>query len=197
MHSCIRRYSLRPGTILWCSVTWFNLYTLSGTVGYVLDIFGSNRRTVEDLQAQADVQSFTVLGVYLALSSNVVNTFVAAAAYCAQIEATEQIVLAEKEQIKITEAQVQAGTVPYVKILSIKTPPLKQPFPFFSKSSVKPGISWRALPAGRLRNGNLLDWTWPNSGSPDSCPLHCRPNWFGNVLTYSPQRRSCTVPALR
>jgi outer membrane protein TolC len=42
-------------------------------------------------------------------------------AYRAQIEATEQIISAEKEQVRITEAQVEADTVPYVNVLSIKS----------------------------------------------------------------------------
>lgn len=99
----------------------FNLYTLTGTVGYALDVFGGNRRTVENLQAQVDFQRYTVLGTYLALSGNVVNTVIAAVAYRAQIEATEQIISAQKEQIRIAEAQVEAGTVPYVNVLSIKS----------------------------------------------------------------------------
>ena len=99
----------------------FNLYTLTGAVSYALDVFGGNRRAVESLQAQVDFQRYTVLGTYLALSGNIVNTIIAAAAYRAQIEATEQIISAEKEQIRITEAQVEAGTVPYANILSFKS----------------------------------------------------------------------------
>jgi NodT family efflux transporter outer membrane factor (OMF) lipoprotein len=99
----------------------FNLYTLTGAVNYALDVFGGNRRAVEDLQAQVDFQRYTVLATHLALSGNIVNTVIAVAAYRAQIEATEQIITAEKEQIRITEAQVEAGTVPYVNVLSIKS----------------------------------------------------------------------------
>ena len=99
----------------------FNLYTLNGAVSYDLDVFGGNRRAVESLQAQVDFQRYTVLGTYLSLSGNIVNTVIAAAAYRAQIQATEQIVSEEKEQIKIIEAQVEAGMVPYVNVLSIKS----------------------------------------------------------------------------
>lgn len=99
----------------------FNLYTLAGTVSYALDVFGGNRRAVESLQAQVDFQRYTVLGTYLALSGNLVNAVIATVAYRAQIEATEQIISAEKEQIRVTEAQVEAGTVPYVNVLSIKS----------------------------------------------------------------------------
>jgi len=99
----------------------FNLYTLAGTVGYALDVFGGNRRAVESLQAQADLQRSAVAGTYLALSGNIVNTAVASAAYRALIESTRQIVEAEKEQIALTEAQAEAGLVPYANVLSIRT----------------------------------------------------------------------------
>ncbi len=62
--------SSAPGTI-------FNLFTLSATVSYALDVFGGERRAVEGLQAQMDVQRATLIGTYLTLSGNIVNTMIA------------------------------------------------------------------------------------------------------------------------
>ena len=113
----------------------FNLYTLTTTVSYALDVFGGERRAVESLQARVDFQRYMVLGTYLTLSGNIVNTIIAQAAYREQIKATEQIISLLKEQIRITEMQAQAGTVPYSNVLSIRSqlaateatlPPLKQ-----------------------------------------------------------------------
>ncbi len=113
----------------------FNLYTLQATVGYVLDVWGGERRTVEGLGAQVDVQYYNVQGSYLALSGNLVNAVVAEAAYSAEIEATQQIVGFLEEQTNITGAQARAGVVPYANLLSIQTqlattqatlPPLQQ-----------------------------------------------------------------------
>jgi len=115
--------------------TIFNLYTLMGTVSYTLDIFGGERRAVEGLQAQVDSQRYVVLGTYLTLSGNIVNTVIAQAAYREEIKATEDIVTLQKEQIRITETQFQAGTVPYSNVLSLRSqlaateaslPPLRQ-----------------------------------------------------------------------
>jgi len=115
--------------------TIFNLYTLTATVSYALDIFGGERRAVEGLQAQVDFQRYTVLGTYLTLSGNIVNTVIARAAYSEEIKATEQTIAFEKEQVTITEVQAQAGTVPYSSVLSIRSqlaateatlPPLRQ-----------------------------------------------------------------------
>lgn len=115
--------------------TIFNLFTFSATVSYALDIFGGERRAVEGLQAQVDFQRYMVLGTYLTLSGNIVNTVIARAAYLEEIKATEQTISLEKEQIRITELQAQAGTVPYSNVLSLRSqlaateatlPPLRQ-----------------------------------------------------------------------
>jgi NodT family efflux transporter outer membrane factor (OMF) lipoprotein len=109
-----RTGSSSPGTI-------FNLFTLSATVSYALDVFGGERRAVEGLQAQVDVQRATVQGTYLTLLGNVENTVIAQAAYREQIKATEQIIGLMKEQIGITETQVRTGIVPYANVLSLQS----------------------------------------------------------------------------
>ncbi len=117
------------------SPTIFNLYTLQATVGYVLDVWGGERRTIEGLGAQVEVQYYNAQGTYLTLSGNIVNAVVAEAAYSAEIKATEQIVGFLEEETSITAAQAQAGVVPYANLLSIETqlattqatlPPLRQ-----------------------------------------------------------------------
>ncbi len=113
----------------------FDLYTFTTTVSYVLDVFGGERRTVEGLGAQVDVQYYNTQGTYLTLSGNIVNAMVAEASYQAEIEATEQIIGFLEEQTRITAAQARAGIVPYANLLSIQTqlatteatlPPLRQ-----------------------------------------------------------------------
>jgi NodT family efflux transporter outer membrane factor (OMF) lipoprotein len=113
----------------------FSLYTLSTTVTYMLDVFGGERRTVEGLGAQVDVQYYNAQGAYLTLSGNIVSAIVAAAAYSAEIEATQQLVGFLEEQTNVTAAQARAGVVPYANLLSIQTqlatteatlPPLRQ-----------------------------------------------------------------------
>ncbi len=99
----------------------FNLYTLAATVSYALDIFGGQQRAVESLQAQVDYQHYTALGVYLTLSGNIVNTIIAQAGYREQIEATEQTIDLEQEQISIAESQAEAGLIPYSNLLSLQS----------------------------------------------------------------------------
>ena len=113
----------------------FNLYTLSAAISYALDVFGGERRRVEGLGAQVDFQRYLVLGTYLTLSGNIINTMIAQAAYREEINAAEQLIGLQEEQIKITEAQAEAGTVPYANVLSLQSqlasteailPPLRQ-----------------------------------------------------------------------
>ncbi|MGB9151656.1 MAG: efflux transporter outer membrane subunit [Alphaproteobacteria bacterium] len=99
----------------------FNLFTLSATVSYTLDIFGGNRRMIEALGAEADMAQATEQATYLTLESNIANTVIAKAAYRAEIEATQQLIDMQKEQVKLAEIQERAGTVPYSTVLSLRS----------------------------------------------------------------------------
>ncbi len=114
LFSPARTGSSAPGSI-------FNLVTLSASVSYSLDIFGLEHRVVEGLQSQVDLQRSTVLGTYLSLSGNIVNTAIAMAAYRDEINCTEQLIALQKEQISITEKQAQAGTVSFQAVLSLRS----------------------------------------------------------------------------
>ncbi len=113
----------------------FNLFTLSASISYALDVFGGERRFVEGLGAQVDFQHAVVMATYISLSGNVVNAMIAQAGYQDQIRATGHLIDLQQEQIKIAEAQARAGTVPYANVLNLKAqlasleatlPPLKQ-----------------------------------------------------------------------
>jgi NodT family efflux transporter outer membrane factor (OMF) lipoprotein len=66
--------------------------------------------------SRADTQA-----TYLTLEANVANTVIAAAAYRAEIEATEQLIGLQKEQVDIAKVQAEAGTVPYSNVLSLQS----------------------------------------------------------------------------
>ncbi len=113
----------------------FNLYTLTATVSYALDVFGGERRTVEGLGAQVDFQRYLAAGTYLTLSGNIASTIIAQAAYREEIDAAGQIISLQREQVGIAQTQAQAGTVPYANVLSLQSqlasteatlPPLRQ-----------------------------------------------------------------------
>ena len=115
-----QRYSpLKVGENLPGSV--FNLFTLSATVSYALDVFGGQRRMIEGLGADRDLARATAQATFLTLSANIVNTVIAKAAYRAEIEATQQLIELQGEQVKLAEVQAQAGTVAYSNVLSLRS----------------------------------------------------------------------------
>jgi len=100
--------------------TVFNLFTLSASVSYALDVFGGERRMIEGLHAQVDLQRATEQATYLTLISNIVNTVVARAAYRAEVDATNQLIELQRQQVQLAQVQVNAGTAPYSNVLSLK-----------------------------------------------------------------------------
>lgn len=128
-----RESTARPGSRGFPGV--FNLFTLGATISYALDVFGGERRQVEALGAEVDYQRNVARATWLTLSSNIVNTLVARAAYQEEIEATRQLIDLETQQVAIAQARATAGTVPYSNVLSMQSqlatsqatlPPLQQ-----------------------------------------------------------------------
>lgn len=115
----------------------FAFYSLAGTISYTLDVFGGNRRSVEALRAQLDMQCFSLAAAQLTVTGNVVNTAIARAAYAEEIRATEALVADLQKQVDIARVQATAGTGPYSTVLSLETqrantaatiPPLRQQY---------------------------------------------------------------------
>lgn len=98
----------------------FNLFTLSASVSYALDIFGGERRSVEALAASADYQRNIARATSLTLAANIVNTKIAAIAYDAEIMATRQIVDFETDQVRLATVQAASGTQAYAGVLVLQ-----------------------------------------------------------------------------
>jgi NodT family efflux transporter outer membrane factor (OMF) lipoprotein len=106
---------------LGASGSTFSLVTVSGTISYAIDVFGGARRRVEGLRAQAEYQGYEAKAAYVILSANVVNASIARAAYAAEVRAIQQLIELEKEQLRLTEAQVRAGAAPYANVLAVRS----------------------------------------------------------------------------
>jgi len=96
----------------------FNLHTAQVSVSYVLDIFGSNRRQVESLAAQADYQRYQLEGAYLSLSANVVAAAIQEASLRAQLAATDDIVRSEREAARILRRQYELGSIAELDVMA-------------------------------------------------------------------------------
>jgi NodT family efflux transporter outer membrane factor (OMF) lipoprotein len=99
----------------------FNLFTLSASVNYALDVFGGERRAVEALRSQVDLQRANEQATYVALLSNVVNAVVAGAGYRDEISATRELIDLQRRQLRLAEVQVSAGTAAYSTVLSLRS----------------------------------------------------------------------------
>ncbi|MDE2375214.1 MAG: efflux transporter outer membrane subunit, partial [Hyphomicrobiales bacterium] len=89
--------------------TIYALHTAQLQVSYTLDIWGLNRRTVESLQAQADMQRFQVEAAYLTLVSNIAVAAINEASLRAQIEATNQIIATNTKMLDVLRRQLDTG----------------------------------------------------------------------------------------
>ncbi len=87
----------------------FALDTAQLTVAYTFDIWGLNRRTVESLEALADVQRFQVEAAYLSLTANLTVAAITEASLRGQIDATMQIIAINTKMRDTLQRQLDAG----------------------------------------------------------------------------------------
>ncbi|WP_020678052.1 efflux transporter outer membrane subunit [Geopsychrobacter electrodiphilus] len=99
----------------------FDLYNASVGVHYNLDLAGGNRRALEALAARSDYQRYQLAGARLTLVGNIVTTAVTQARFSAQMRATEGILHAQEEQLKLTGERVRLGQAAPNEELPLKT----------------------------------------------------------------------------
>lgn len=92
---------IRPST--------FNLYNVSVSVAYTLDVFGGIRRQIESSEAQRDYQAYEMEATYLTLTANVVTAAITEASLREQIKATEDLVASQSKILDITKKKFNLG----------------------------------------------------------------------------------------
>ncbi len=90
---------------------YYNFQTAQLTVGYTPDVFGSNRRQVESLQAEAEAQRFGLEAAYMTLASNIVAAAIQEAALRMQLEAVQAMVDENHKSLDILRRQFAVGYV--------------------------------------------------------------------------------------
>ncbi len=96
----------------------FNLYQATVSVAYAPDVFGGIRRQTEANEALADYQRFELEATYLTLTSNVVTAVVQEASLRGQIEATQEIIKAEADQLDVVRHQFDIGAATRADVLT-------------------------------------------------------------------------------
>jgi len=87
----------------------YSLFTSQLTLAYTPDLFGSNRRQVEALQATADMQRFQNEATYVSLVDNLVAAVIQTASLRDQIETTQALVDQNREALRVLRDQVRFG----------------------------------------------------------------------------------------
>lgn len=87
----------------------FGLQSATVSVRYRLDLAGSDRRALEALAARADHQRFQMEGARLTLSATIATAAVQQAQLSAQLEATEEILRLQEEDLEISGERLRLG----------------------------------------------------------------------------------------
>jgi NodT family efflux transporter outer membrane factor (OMF) lipoprotein len=87
----------------------YNMHTAELTVGFTPDVFGGNRRKVESLDAQAQMQRYELEATYVSLASNVVAAAIQEASTRAQLKATEEIIARNEKSLAIVRDKLNSG----------------------------------------------------------------------------------------
>lgn len=99
----------------------FSLYSATVGVQYQFDPAGGNRRALEALAARTDYRRLELEGARLTLAANIVNAAVSQARLAAQIDATEEILRAQDEQLRIARERLRLGHATPDEALALQT----------------------------------------------------------------------------
>jgi NodT family efflux transporter outer membrane factor (OMF) lipoprotein len=110
-----------PGVPPYTAPLYYNFQTAELTVGFVPDVFGSNRRQVESLAAQTEVQRFALEATYITLASNVAAAAIQEASLRAQIRATHEIIAADEKALQILRDQFRLGLAMRIDVAAQET----------------------------------------------------------------------------
>jgi NodT family efflux transporter outer membrane factor (OMF) lipoprotein len=100
-----------PGTQIGPGYSGFitNVYEASLSASYPIDLFGGERRQLENVRAQEEAQAYQLEVSYLTLTANVAAAAIQAASIQDQIAATQQIVAIEQKQLGFIQRQFDLG----------------------------------------------------------------------------------------
>ncbi|WP_319244340.1 efflux transporter outer membrane subunit [uncultured Propionivibrio sp.] len=87
----------------------YTLHTAQMSVGYVPDVFGLNRRTIESLAAQEEAQGFQLRAAYMTIATNVVSAAIQEASLSAQVQAANEIIASSRQALDLIRRQAELG----------------------------------------------------------------------------------------
>ena len=89
-----------------------SLYSVGGSVGFDVDIFGGHRRAIERDEAHAVAQQARVDAAYLTVTGNVVRQAVLVAGLRAKVAAQDEIIAGDQRVLDMVHRAIHAGGQP-------------------------------------------------------------------------------------
>ena len=99
----------------------FSLFTAQVTVNYVVDVFGANRRQLENMEALAEMQAFQREAVYLTLTGNIALAAIQEASLRGQIAAARRLIGLQTQLLNILQQQNRLGQIALPDVLAQET----------------------------------------------------------------------------
>jgi NodT family efflux transporter outer membrane factor (OMF) lipoprotein len=96
----------------------FDLYSVGGGISYDLDLFGKQRRKVEQAAAQAEAQQRQTEAAHLALAGQVVNQVLAIAAIRERIATANTLLADDQRNVDLTQKRKAAGEGTLTEVLN-------------------------------------------------------------------------------
>ena len=87
----------------------YSLNSSSLNVGFVPDVFGLNRRTVEALKAQETIQRNQITATYLTLAANTASSLIQEASLQDQIKETRKLIEINQNALSLIKKQADSG----------------------------------------------------------------------------------------
>jgi NodT family efflux transporter outer membrane factor (OMF) lipoprotein len=103
------------------SIPPFAYYTVGPSVSFPLDLFGGQKRTVEEKAAYTEYQAYELDAAYLALTANVAVQALTVAATHAQIVALEGVVEDDAQNVRLVDRALGIGSATRTQLLAAQS----------------------------------------------------------------------------
>jgi NodT family efflux transporter outer membrane factor (OMF) lipoprotein len=113
----------------------FTYYTVGPSLNAPLDLFGGNKRALEEAAAYGDYQREQLNAAYLSLTANIATQALTAAAARAQLDVVQDIITNDQRNVDLVQTALNDGLATRTQLLTAQTqlatdktllPPLRQ-----------------------------------------------------------------------
>ena len=99
----------------------FTYYSVGPGINAPLDLFGGNKRALEERAAYEDYQKDALQATYLSLTANIVEQALAAASARAQIGVVQDIIADDQRNVDLVQTSLSAGQATRTQLLTAQT----------------------------------------------------------------------------